>query len=633
MADNSLRMCGIAGCVALSEPDLAQSVTRVMTDALVRRGPNGEGIATWPGVALGHRRLAIIDLSEAGRQPMLSEDGNIGLVFNGCIYNFLELRPELERLGYRFRSRCDTEVLLAGYQHWGIDKLVARLRGMFAFAVWDQNRRKLFLVRDRLGIKPLHYSDSGNRLTFASTAAALRATGAVNTEIDPQAVLEYLEFGFVTDSRSVYRHVSKVPPATILEWSPKGGITTRCYWDLPRTGEGPRISFEEALEETEKRIIDCTRLRLVSDVPIAALLSGGIDSALVCWALARLNANVRTFTISAPGDPSDETEAAQATARTLGIHHEALVIDRSESDPVGELVDAFSEPFGAQSAMGMLRLSRTIKSLATVLLTGDGGDDVFLGYPFFLHAWQAQQWAARMPGFAPDLWQRLRRIVPGTGPWKRLHSFASYTMGGLGAYNRVRTGLPYFQERSLLGERLQDLRLPQRDMPPSLDSARHLLDEVFRYHRQTQFTSEFMPKVDSSTMYYGVESRSPFLDHTLWEFAAGLPAEIHFQGGRLKALLREIVRRRIGPSTASRPKQGFRVPAEKWLAGPWRAYLDQLLSGTLVEREGYIQGGALRTEIDRAIAAGGASEQLWFVLVLERWLQSQQSSVPSLSAR
>jgi asparagine synthase (glutamine-hydrolysing) len=155
MADNSLRMCGIAGCVALREPGLAESITRVMTDALVRRGPDGEGIAAWPGVALGHRRLAIIDLSDAGRQPMLSEDGQIGLVFNGCVYNFLELRPELERLGYRFRSRCDTEVLLAGYQHWGIDKLVARLRGMFAFAVWDQNHRKLFLVRDRLGIKPL----------------------------------------------------------------------------------------------------------------------------------------------------------------------------------------------------------------------------------------------------------------------------------------------------------------------------------------------------------------------------------------------------------------------------------------------------------------------------------------------
>jgi asparagine synthase (glutamine-hydrolysing) len=504
---------------------------------------------------------------------------------------------------------------------------------MFAFAVWDQNCRKLFLVRDRLGVKPLVYSATGQGLMFASTVAALRSTGAVNTEIDPQAVLEYLEYGFVTDIHSVYREVSKVPPATIVEWSASGGITTRCYWDLPKSGEGPKISFEEALEKTEKRIIDCTRLRLIADVPIAALLSGGIDSALVCWALSRLNANVRTFTMSAPGDPSDETAAARATAHALGIPHEAFVIDRSESDPVGELVDAFSEPFGCQSALGMLHLSAAIKPVATVLLTGDGGDDVFLGYPFFLYAWRAQQWAARAPGFAPALWQRLRGMLPGHGVWKRAQSFASYTLGGLGAYSRVRAGLPYFEERSLLGQRLQGLRLPQRDVPESLDSARHLLEEVFQYHRRTHFTSEYMPKVDSSTMYYGLESRAPFLDHTLWEFATGLSPEIRLQGGRLKAILREIVRRRIGPSTASRAKQGFRVPVEKWLAGPWRADLDRLQSGTLVEREGYIQGPALRAEIDRAIAAGGASEQLWYVAVLERWLQSQRSAVPSLSSR
>jgi asparagine synthase (glutamine-hydrolysing) len=626
-------MCGIAGCVALGEPSLAENLTRVMTDALVRRGPDGEGLETWPGVALGHRRLAIIDLSDAGRQPMLSGDGSIGLVFNGCIYNFLELRPELERLGYRFHSRCDTEVLLAGYQHWGIDKLVARLRGMFAFAIWDQNRRKLFLVRDRLGVKPLVYAPTAHGLMFASTVAALRATGAVNTEMDPQAVLEYLEFGFVTGVHSIYSDVSKVPPATILEWGAESGIATRSYWDLPRTGAGPKISFEEAVEETEKRIIDSTRLRLIADVPIAALLSGGIDSALVCWALSKLNANVRTFTMSAPGDPSDETDAARATAQVLGVPHESLVIDRSESDPVGELIDAFSEPFGSQSALGMLHLSAAIKPVATVLLTGDGGDDVFLGYPFFLYAWRAQQVAARTPRFAPEIWRRVRGMVPDVGFLKRAHSFANYTFGGLGPYNRVRTGLPYFEERHLLGERLQDLRLPQRDLPESLDSARHLLDEVFRYHRRTHFESEYIPKVDASTMYYALESRAPFLDHTLWEFAAGLSPEIRFQGGRLKAVLREIVRRRIGPSTASRSKQGFHVPVEKWLAGPWRKDLDVLQSGTLVEREGYIQGPALRAEIDRAIAAGGASEQLWFITVLERWMQSQRSSVPSFSSR
>ena len=247
---------------------------------------------------------------------MLSEDGQIGLVFNGCIYNFLELRGELESRGHRFRSHCDTEVLLRGYQEWGIDALTARLRGMFAFAIWDKPRRRLTLARDRLGVKPLVYCARHGEIAFASTVAALRSAG-FGGEIDPQAVLDLLEFGYVTEDRAIYGGISKLPPATILEWR-GGGIEQRRYWSLPEIDESSRVTFEEAVEETERLLVESVRLRLISDVPIGALLSGGVDSALVCWAMRELNANIKAFTVRAPGDSSDESADAAHTARRLG---------------------------------------------------------------------------------------------------------------------------------------------------------------------------------------------------------------------------------------------------------------------------------------------------------------------------
>ncbi len=614
-------MCGIAGCVDLHQPELAGAAIGPMTEALARRGPDGEGFAAWPGVAFGHRRLAIIDLSDAGRQPMLSADGQIGLVFNGCIYNFLELKEELEAQGYRFQSRCDTEVLLAGYQKWGIDRLAARLRGMFAFAIWDQPQRRLFLVRDRLGVKPLLYVASGRKIAFASTLQSLRAASLVGDEIDPQAMMEYLEFGFVTDRHAIYGEVSKVPRATIVDWH-EGHISLRQFWQIPREEPTSRISFEEAVEQTEHRLIECVRLRLIADVPIAALLSGGIDSGLVSWALAQLNANVKAYTVSAPNDPSDETEAARATARKLGIPHEAITVNLSQGDPIDELVDAFSEPFACQSALGILRLARTIKPVATVLLTGDGGDDVFLGYPFFYNCWRAQKLARRLPRFAPAAWSLVRPLFVGRGP-RRARNFLDYTVGGLGAYNRVRFGYQYFEQRELLGDRLRGLRPAQRSIPASMASARQLLQEVFDYNCATHFTGEFMPKVDGGSMYYGMEARGPFLDHSLWDFAAALPASIRFHGGALKAVLREIAQRRLGPEVSHRPKQGFQVPAEKWLAREWQSSLETLQGDTLLEQEGWIRKGALRTEIRHAVVA--APNQLWYLVVLERWLQKQRS--------
>ena len=612
-------MCGIAGCVSAEEADTRNATVRTMMDALRRRGPDSEGLNDWPGASLGHRRLAIIDLSEAGHQPMLSEDGKTGLVFNGCIYNFRELRGELEKLGHRFRSQCDTEVLLHGYRAWGADELAKRARGMFAFAIWDEARRTLTLARDRLGVKPLLYASSSSGIAFASTIGALQRAG-FGSQMDPAAVLDVLEFGFVTDERAIYAGISKLPPATVLEWR-DGVIAQRSYWSLP-AARSPKIDFEEAVEETERLLLESVRLRLVSDVPIGVLLSGGIDSALVCWAMREANANIKAFTVRAPGDPSDETAAATRTARLLGIPHEVVDMPREDFD-LSEYLDAYGEPFASESAQAMLWVSKSVKRLATVLLTGDGGDDAFLGYHFFRNAWMAQRLAQRLPNWFAPFWRGTRHVVPAAGPLRRGRHLLDFATGGIGEHGRARDGIPYFERRSMLGERLAGAQVAQRQIPPSVASARRLVDDVFAYHRRLHFTSEFMPKVDGGTMHYSIEARAPLLDQKIWEFAASLPTEVCLRGGVLKAVLREIVRKRIDPEVAERPKQGFVVPVERWLAERWRGMLAGLQGGTVLEQEGWIRPGTMEGPLREATQKGRVPMQIWRLLMLEQWMRRQ----------
>src|SRR6202167_4516614 len=382
-------MCGIAGFAARTLPESALESVRAMTDSMARRGPDAEGIHAWPNAIFGHRRLAIFDLSDAGRQPMLSSNAQVGVVFNGAIYNFPELRAELEQRGHRFHSHTDTEVLVEGYLAWGIDNLVARLRGMFAFALWDNPSASLFLVRDRLGVKPLLYFDDGNALVFASTAAALRASGCVD-QLDDQAVVEFLEFGFVTDQRAIFRGAVKLAAGHLLEW--RNGVSrVRAYWSLSAIQEDPKIGFEEAVEETQRLLLDSVKTRLFADVPVGALLSAGIDSTLICWAMSKLNADIKSYTVGAPDDPADESAQAAATARRLGIPHEVIQLPADQPSSLDDLTTDYDEPFACSSAVGMLSVSKAVKPAVTVLLTGDGGDDVFLGYPFQRHMWMAQR--------------------------------------------------------------------------------------------------------------------------------------------------------------------------------------------------------------------------------------------------
>jgi len=594
-----------------------------MTTALARRGPDGEGVEVWSEAVLGHRRLAIIDLSNAGRQPMLSSDESVGVVFNGEIYNYLDLRTELKGRGYRFASTTDTEVLIHGYAEWGLDGLVQRMRGMFAFALWDDRQQTLFLVRDRLGVKPLLYAERGGLLAFASSARALRVCGFAR-DLDEQAVAEYLEFGFITDGRSIYRGVAKVPAGSILEWS-RGVVRTREYWSPPVVQDDCAISFNEAVEEATRLFLQAVQIRLHADVPVGALLSGGIDSGLVCWAVAELGGDVTAYTIATPGDPWDEADDAKSTARQLGLPHHVLDLSASYSPGVQELASAFGEPFACASALGMLALSHAVSQSAKVLLTGDGGDDVFLGYPEHRHLWMAQTLARGIPAAGSRWWIASRRRFAPPPPFKRLCSFIDYAAGGLGAVASARDGFEMYRRHGWLGERLADASVEQRTIAWSLESGRHVLAEFLRYDRRTRFTGEYLPKVDGATMHHSVEARSPFLDHHLWEFASTLPFDVRLQGGRLKAILREIARRKIGARVAKGSKRGFAIPVQRWLAGRWRPQVDESLRDSVLDREGWIRSRAVMPAFKRAADKGWVPNQLWYIYVLETWLKREQA--------
>ena len=619
-------MCGIAG-MASREPDgrLAASVGR-MSEALRRRGPDGSGVCQWDTATLGHRRLAIFDLSERGRQPMLAPDGSTGIVFNGAIYNFRELRRELESAGYAFRSETDTEVLLHGYRHWGMDQLTRRLAGMFAFALWDDRSRELFLVRDRLGVKPLLYRAANGVVAFASTARALRDAGFAG-DLDEQSVMEFLEWGVVPEQRSIYRGVEKLPPATIARWR-DGRLTTQTYWRPGPAQPAGRVTFGEAVERTESLLLAAVARRTQADVPIGALLSGGVDSALICWALRESGADIAAYTFAAPGEPEDESADARATAEELGIPLTVLSAEGTQDD-WQELVQAYGEPFACASALGMLRLSAAAREAVTVLLTGDGGDDVFLGYPHHRSLQLAERLATLTPSSLARLGIRAGLTPPAIGPAHRARNFAGYVTGGLGAFLKARASARYFRTTGLLGPRLTGRMAQSEQAAVVPGSGRSILADYLEFARGHQFVAEYLTKVDGATMHHALEARSPFLDHELWEYAAGLPYAVRLRGGTLKAVLREIARRRISERVASGRKRGFEVPVGAWLRTRWKQPAEQLLASSRLAEEGWLDGARLHRQVRDGTMPGS---QLWYTVVLESWLRHEAPAATATPA-
>jgi len=496
---------------------------------------------------------------------------------------------------------------------------------MFAFAVWDDRSRELFLVRDRLGVKPLVYALRGTTIGFASTVRALRAAG-FGGALDPQAVIDFLEWGVVPEQRTIYRGLAKLPPASIGHWR-NGELVIRRYWEPPDAEPTRRISFTDAVDQAEQLLLAAVRRRTRADVAIGALLSGGVDSALVCWALSQVGSEIKCFTYAAPGKPEDESADAVQTAQELGIPLTVLHAEDSH-DEWADFEAAYAEPFACGSALGMLRLSRAAHQAVTVLITGDGGDDVFLGYPHHRFLYQAQRLARNTPRVLARLAIQAGLGTPSKGPARRARNFAGYVAGGLGAFLRARPQARYFAWRGLLGPRLREFSPSSQSVPITPGAGRSVLDDYLGYARAHQFVAEYLTKVDGATMYFGLEARSPFLDHALWEFAAALPYSLRLRTGALKAVLREVARRRIGERVAAGPKRGFEVPIGAWLLGKWRRRSEELLEDSLLASGGWLEARRL-LELTREEPVPELN--LWYAVVLEAWLR-RESSAPAVVA-
>jgi asparagine synthase (glutamine-hydrolysing) len=613
-------MCGIAGIVGSENRAFAKNAACRMSRVLARRGPDSDGLVAWKQAVLAHRRLAIFDLSEAGRQPMISPDGSIGVVFNGSIYNYLHLRKELITCGYDFTSNTDTEVLVHGYREWGIDKLVTRLRGMFAFALWDDGTRTLYLVRDRLGVKPLVFAELGGMMAFASNVRALRAAGFVN-DLDEKTVAFYLNVGVVPDDYCIYRGASKVPPATIIEWK-NGRILSREYWASPTPIIASAPSFDDAVERTERLLLEAVEIRLHADVPIGILLSGGIDSALVCWAATKLGHAITAYTVGTPRDVWDETAAARTTARTLKIEHRVLEMLPGVRPDLEDLTAAYAEPFACASALGMLKVSGAVASSVKVLLTGDGGDDVFLGYPRHRHVWMGEKLARITPDSIRQWWRATDGSpFPRVGPLRRMATLFDYVAG---SSRILSANVHNLSHQGCAGDRLSDVTVNVQGCGGDLVGQSFITDYLAQEFR-TRFVGEYMTKVDGATMHHGLEARSPFLDQSVWEFASSLPFDLRLRHGCLKAILRKIARSRIGVRVASRKKQGFGVPVHRWLVGSWRPLVESYLRESILDQEGWIRSPSAIALLESASTRGEAPPLLWYLFVLELWMRYERN--------
>jgi len=620
-------MCGIAGVVGLRDGDAAMTSVGRMVSTLARRGPDGEGSHSWDGATFGHRRLAIFDLSDAGKQPMVTPDGAIGVVFNGAIYNYRELRQELVADGFSFVSQTDTEVLLHGYRRWGVDELVRRLRGMFAFALWDDRGKRLFLVRDRLGVKPLVYATGNGVIAFASTVRALAAAGYAG-EVDPHSVAAFLEHGFLADDRCIYRGIQKIPASSILEWA-DGKLALRTYWRSLYEPSRSGISFVDAVAEARDLLLEAVKIRLHADVPVGALLSGGIDSSLVCWAVRELGSDVQAYTVGTPGDTWDETAQAKETARALGLRHSVVEMSEDDTPDVDDVVSAYAEPFGTTSALGMLRVCRAISrsSNVKVLLTGDGGDDVFLGYPRYRNFWIASHLSRRLPRYATRLWQHAHARVPTSiAPLRRAAALMQYATEGIEGVIDYTDDLQRIETSHMLGERLDALAGANGKRRKSA-SGRTVLNDVLEHELQTRFVGEYMPKVDGATMHFGIEGRAPFLDQRIWDFAGALPFGIRLRHGRLKAVLRRLAADEIGRSVSRRKKRGFDIPVQRWIVGRWRRWAEDLLCDSILETEGWLRRGWAPVRLRMSAKTGTAPLQVWYAVILEAWMRHERRSV------
>lgn len=612
-------MCGIAG--ELGDGDLDARL-RQMCDRLRHRGPDDEGRLVEDGVALGMRRLAIIDVAH-GQQPVYNEDRSVVVVFNGEIYNYRTLRAELLARGHRFETESDSEVIAHLYEERGT-RFVEDLRGMFAIAVWDRARRRLVLARDRVGKKPLLYAETPGGLVFASELKALLEHPAVERSVDLDAVDHYLTLQYVPAPWTPVRGVHKLPPATVLVHE-DGRSTLTTYWRLDRrTRTG--LSRDEAVERTRELIREATALRLVSERPLGAFLSGGVDSSLVVAAMAEATDHpVKTFSIGFEDPRYDERQFARTVARAFGTEHHELVVSPDPLTTLEGIAEAYDEPFADSSAVPSLEVARMTRRHVTVALNGDGGDESFGGYTRYAY----NAGVDRVPALVRRAATAASGLLPASAGPRTATGKARRVLASAGgdAAARYLHLMSYFDEpakRALYSPAMR-ARLTEGATPalfrtwwddsPAPDTVGRMLDVDVRSY----LPGDLLVKVDIATMRHSLEGRSPLLDHVLMEFAASLPPEWKVRGRRTKVLLKDVARGWLPDEVIDRPKMGFGVPIATWLRTDLRDTARDLLTDRTARDRGWFDQAAVQRLLAEHDEGVDRSARIWALLVLEQW--------------
>jgi asparagine synthase (glutamine-hydrolysing) len=637
-------MCGIAGIWDRRHNSAVAAVAEAMTETLRHRGPDAGAVFADAGasLALGHRRLSIIELSPAGAQPMISSCGRFVISYNGEVYNAAELRPELEAAGRRFRGHCDTEVILEGAAVWGVETTIRRLIGMFAIALWDRNERVLYLIRDRLGIKPLYWADFGDRILFGSELKALRADTSWTPTLDRDSLAAYLRFAYVPAPHTIYRAVKKLPPGSVLTVRERGALEIASYWSLAeaaRAGQSARldVSEQEAVAQFDALLRDAVGRRMVSDVPLGAFLSGGIDSSTVVALMqAQSPRPVRSFSIGFRERGFDEAPYAAEVARHLGTDHTELYISPDHAlSVIPNLANIYDEPFADSSQIPTFLVSEMTRRHVTVALSGDGGDELFGGYTRYFHGrtlWRllkalpqpARNLAAvGMHAVSPSAWDTLGAVMPlslrpaqfGAKMQKLARVLAGEPEPG-SIYRHIvsRWADP---ENILVDGSEPDGPLDDRcvnELVPDFIERMQYLDTV------TYLPDDILTKVDRASMAVSLEARVPLLDHRVVAFSWMLPRAMKAADGVGKRMLRRVLNRYVPRDLIERPKMGFAVPLKDWLRGPLRPWADALLDERRLVAEGIFHPEPI-TRRWREHLAGSHDwhDPLWAVLMFQAW--------------
>jgi len=622
-------VCGIAGIVGRSGEVVEASDVHSMCQAILHRGPDDEGLYVRGSVGLGMRRLSIIDVA-GGRQPIHNEDRTVWAVFNGEIYNFPELRAELESRGHSFYTHSDTEVIIHLYEELGAE-CFRKLRGMFAIAIWDERTESFLLARDRLGKKPVHYALHQGRLLFGSEIKAIRAVAPELVTPNPEALLQYFYFGYIPDPLTAFSEIQKLPPGHFLEYS-RGNLTIRRYWDVPAYGNKPPKSEEECLEALESKLAEAVRIRLMSEVPLGALLSGGVDSSIVVALMARASSSpVKTFSIGFAEDRFNESQYARIVAERFGTEHHEMIVDPNIEETIAYLSSMLEEPFGDSSILPTYFVCRMAREKVTVALSGDGGDEMFAGYDRYALAMQRKGFGGIPPWAGKFYRQQVHPRLPAGFYGRNLAWNASLnwrdryldSVTFLPARDRERS--VFSDEFLAVADRLPD---PLQGFQNYYDHAPGANDDLSRLlylDTKTYLAGDILTKVDRMSMATSLEVRVPMLDHEFVEWAASLPVEWKFRASQSKHLPKYLLKRlaerlKIPRELLHRPKQGFQLPLEQWLRGELKHKFLAILTEPRTLQRGYFRPDAVRGLVDEHVRGRrNRSGVLWKMLILEWW--------------